>query len=240
MPQHLAKHLPQYTFRLSKRAKRLQIKINRLAQVEVVSPIGVTQADVDHFVKSNVDWIKRHQKKILSRHDPSHSKSGTVALPTEIHFPLLNKTYQVRYLAIEKRSKFSVDASIVYIHSDNDDEKKLLLRKFIHKMAKQVLTTQLDNISAKLKLPYNRVFIKAQKTRWGSCSSKKNINLNRNLLFLTPVQVEYLIIHELCHTVHLNHSSAYWGLVAEIMPTYKKIDQSLKHATDKVPHWALV
>ena len=227
----------EYSIRVSKRAKRLHIKINRLAQVEVVSPLRMAKREIEKFVNSNISWIEHHTNKILSKMKEDNILPNTP--PSEIHFPFLEKTYQIEYKSVEKREKFIVNDNQVIVFANNDDEKKTFLRKFIHELAKEKLTYLLNEISAEFKLPYNRVFIKAQKTRWGSCSSKKNINLNRNLLFLTQSQVEYLIVHELCHTIHLNHSSLYWVLVSEFIPAYKEIDKSLKNATLKVPLWAL-
>ncbi|MDH3325108.1 MAG: M48 family metallopeptidase [Gammaproteobacteria bacterium] len=227
-----------YTIRISTRAKRLHIKINRLAQVEVVSPPKVTKAEIDSFVQSNILWIERHTNRILADH--KQDETSSIDPPGEIYFPLLEQTYHVRYLPDSEHNKFTIKDSVVNVFFDCDEEKRNQLQKFIQRIAKLELPEMLDKISDDVNLPYNRVFIKAQKTRWGSCSSKKNINLNRNLLFLKPEQVEYLMVHELCHTVHLNHSPRYWKFVSSFIPGYKEIDKSLRKATSKVPLWALV
>ena len=75
---------------------------------------------------------------------------------------------------------------------------------------------------------YNGLSIRAQKTRWGSCSSKKNINLNCKLLFMPVEVVNCVMIHELCHTIEMNHSSRFWDLVADCDPNYKENRKSLK------------
>lgn len=226
-----------YSLRVSKRAKRLQIKINRLAQIEVVSPVQLNQQEVARFLHRHTDWIARIQQKILSARP--QDKGLSTCPPRDIHFAYLNKTYYVNYVARDKKLRLCVKQNQITIYANNDEEKTLALREFIHQLAKQELTACLKKYSLDLRLPYNRVFIKAQKTRWGSCSSKKNINLNRNLLFLTPTQVQYIIIHELCHTVHLNHSPQYWALVSSAFPAYKKVEKSLQYATEKIPLWAL-
>jgi predicted metal-dependent hydrolase len=82
-------------------------------------------------------------------------------------------------------------------------------------------------VSIQTSLPYNRVSIRGQKTRWGSCSSDKNINLNYKLLFLEPEFVKYIIIHELCHTIHLNHSREFWQLVGDFYPDYRDIRKQI-------------
>ena len=76
---------------------------------------------------------------------------------------------------------------------------------------------------------FNRVAIKNSRTRWGSCSKKKNLNFNYKLLYLKPEQAEYIVAHELCHIKELNHSKKFWTLVAQTFPNYKKIRKELRN-----------
>ena len=74
----------------------------------------------------------------------------------------------------------------------------------------------------------NRVAIKNTSTRWGSCSSKKNLNFNYKIIYLKPELADYLIVHELCHLGQLNHSKKFWELVAKTIPNYKEINHKIK------------
>jgi hypothetical protein len=74
----------------------------------------------------------------------------------------------------------------------------------------------------------NRVAIRNQGTRWGSCSSKKNLNFNYKIIYLKPVFADYLIVHELCHLGELNHSKKFWALVGKTIPEYAKINKELR------------
>lgn len=75
---------------------------------------------------------------------------------------------------------------------------------------------------------YNRISIRNQKTRWGSCSRKGNLNFNYKLLFLPQEQADYIIVHELCHLKELNHSKRFWDLVFHMVSDYKKLRKTLR------------
>lgn len=95
-------------------------------------------------------------------------------------------------------------------------------------MARGFVHERLAAINVHYSFLYKRVFIKNQKSCWGSCSERGNLNFNYKLLFLPPHIADYVIIHELCHLAELNHSPRFWLLVAQICPEYKKCRKELK------------
>jgi len=91
-----------------------------------------------------------------------------------------------------------------------------------HKEAARALCyARLEHYNQYYNLPYNRVAIRNTRSRWGSCSSKQNLNFNYRILFLPPELQDYLIVHELCHLQEMNHGPHFWSLVAEQVPDYK-------------------
>ena len=94
--------------------------------------------------------------------------------------------------------------------------------------AKAVLIHTLESLAIKHGFTYNRVFIKNQKTLWGSCSHKNNINLNMKLILLPEELREYIILHELVHLKVKNHSLAFWSELSRYCPDYKKRRRELK------------
>ena len=101
-----------------------------------------------------------------------------------------------------------------------------LQEDFIYKQyrsqAESLLRIRTQELAEHYGFEYNRVSIKNTKTRWGSCSSKRNINLHYKLLFVEDFYRDYVIIHELCHLRQMNHSKLFWDEVEAIMPNYKK------------------
>jgi predicted metal-dependent hydrolase len=93
--------------------------------------------------------------------------------------------------------------------------------------ARMIARERLKYFNQFYQFKYNRLSIRDQKTRWGSCSKGGGLNFNYRLVFLSPELIDYLIVHELCHLKQLNHSQAFWNLVAEQIPDFKKRRQEL-------------
>lgn len=100
--------------------------------------------------------------------------------------------------------------------------------KQIRKKAKEYLPKRLAYLAAKNGFEYNKVSLRNQKTRWGSCSRDKNISLNIALVTLPVHLIDYVLLHELTHTVHMNHSREFWDKLNEICPNSKKYRKELK------------
>lgn len=98
-----------------------------------------------------------------------------------------------------------------------------------HKEAARSLTlARLEHFNQHYQLTYNRVAIKNTRSRWGSCSSKNNLNFNYRIIFLPPELQDYLIVHELCHLQEMNHGPQFWALVAQTLPQYRQCITQLR------------
>jgi hypothetical protein len=96
------------------------------------------------------------------------------------------------------------------------------------KEAKKYLPVRLNELSRKHQLPYNRVIIKNNKSRWGSCSQKDNINLSLHLMRLPDHLIDYILLHELAHTLHKNHGRQFWKSMEKICPNAKSLDKEMR------------
>jgi predicted metal-dependent hydrolase len=95
--------------------------------------------------------------------------------------------------------------------------------------ARALIHQRLEHFNEFYKLPYKDVRIKNMKTRWGSCSSKGNLNFSYKLAILPKDLLDYIVVHELCHVKEMNHGPEFWSLVEKTVPDYKKRRNSLKH-----------
>ena len=101
------------------------------------------------------------------------------------------------------------------------------IRRLAH-LASQVIPVKVRQYAAIMNVQYGRITIRSQKTRWGSCSGKGNLNFNC-LLMLTPDEVtDYVVVHELCHLIEMNHSKAFWAQVERVLPDYRQQRKWLK------------
>ena len=107
-------------------------------------------------------------------------------------------------------------------------QKKDELPEIDRKVARKVLCQRIGELAQLHNFVYNRISIRKQKTRWGSCSSKDNINLNMNLLHLPPELMDYVLLHELVHTKVKNHSKDFWDELDAVVPNARIIDRKLK------------
>ncbi len=94
--------------------------------------------------------------------------------------------------------------------------------------AEIIIKNRLEYFNLNYNFKYNKIVIRNQKTRWGSCSKKGNLNFNYKIVLLSPKQADYIIVHELCHLGEFNHSRNFWNLVAHAVPDYKEMRSSLR------------
>jgi len=100
--------------------------------------------------------------------------------------------------------------------------------KLERERARRLVYEKLEYWNSYYNFSYKRIAIRDQKTRWGSCSSKKNLNFNYRILYLPEELQDYLIVHELCHVAEMNHGRNYWRLVSRTQPDYKKQGKALR------------
>jgi len=160
--------------------------------------------------------------------------------PKKVYIPLTQKNYEFIFEIKDQQSIFTkIDQSCVYFSGlvKHRPTLKKGVRKFFNMIAQQHIGPRVSAYSEKTKLYFQDLRFKNQKSRWGSCSELKNINLNIRLLFLPIDLIDYVIIHELCHLKHLNHSKAFWALVASHCPDYKLHEKQLESTHKFVPKW---
>ena len=123
------------------------------------------------------------------------------------------------------------------VQAADDAAARALLHGWLKRAAAERLAPPLLQLAQELKYPVERVVIRCQRTRWGSCSTRGTVSLNCSLVFLRPDVVRYLFVHELAHTRHMNHSASFWRLVESLEPDYRRLDRGTARRLAHVPAW---
>lgn len=116
-------------------------------------------------------------------------------------------------------------------------EREYLSNEEIHKLAEKALEyipKRVSYFAKQIGVTYGKITIRNQKTRWGSCSSKGNLNFNCLLMLTPPEVIDYVVVHELCHRKEMNHSGAFWAEIEKVIPSYKEQVKWLKENGGKI------
>jgi predicted metal-dependent hydrolase len=225
----------RWTVRVSRRARRLSVRVYPGGRVEVVVPPGASAAAVEKFVGMHRQWIHRRVA------DLSTAAAVEEGRPLSIRLPAIGRHYAVEYEhAAGSAARVRIAGENVIVVSGplhNERAINAALRDWLTECAHEQLGRELARVAAANGFRYSRAQIRRQRTRWGSCSASGTISLNVCLLFLRPQVVHYLLVHELCHTRHMNHSGRFWSLVASVEPDYQQLDRELLRGWQSVPGW---
>ncbi|PSB26716.1 M48 family peptidase [Stenomitos frigidus ULC18] len=232
--------LPTYTVRESLKAKHVSLKVSVAGSLEVVVPQGYDQTAIPAILQRKQRWINRVTQQVETRQALVGAEPAD-QLPGQLCLRAIEQDWQIAYCPTPLpglRAVEQADLKLTLFGQTTDQNAcTATLRQWVIAQAHKHLLPWLRTVSQEVELPFETASVRVQKTRWGSCSSRKTISLNCKLLFLPSELVRYVFIHELCHTVHLNHSAAFWSLVAHYEPAYQKLDAGLRDARYHVPLW---
>lgn len=226
-----------WNVRVSRRARRLSVRVYPGGRVEVVVPPGASPATVHRFVHTHREWIDQRVADLSTAASPALD-----GRPSCIDLRAIGRKFEISYVAMEARSmlvRTLEDASRIVLSGPIDCAQAVAraLRQWLGDIARRELGALLAQAAREGGFRYERLQTRCQRTRWGSCSASGTISLNMCLMFLEPAVVRYLLIHELCHTRHMNHSARFWALVEAHEPDYKRLDRELLKGWQSVPGW---
>jgi predicted metal-dependent hydrolase len=229
-----------YTIRESPKAKHVSLKMSIKGDLEVIVPKGFDQNRIPEILQRKKGWIERVARRMATQQALA-GRDVAVEQPRQIALQAIAETWQVEYAPTPQKHLQILEhpnkTLILQGNTGDIDYCKAALQQWLAHKAHAHLPPWLRTVSQDVKLPFTRVSIRKQKTIWGSCSLRKTISLNSKLLFLPKDVVRYVFVHELCHTVHLNHSKDFWALVGKHEPNYEALDANLRDARYLVPWW---
>lgn len=221
-----------WSVRQSPRARRLSVRVFRHGGVEIVVPPRTSAARVSAFVSEHREWIERQRRR--------------AAPPMQWPLPppvLLLSAVEESWLCTAgdggARVRVREEAGRLLLDGDLQQRERLrqALRGWLVGRALLRFQEPLAALAARMGAVPERLQIRVQRTRWGSCSRQGTISLNACLLFQRPEVLRYLIVHELSHLKHMNHSERFWAEVARYEPEWKALDRELLQGWRRVPSW---
>lgn len=223
-----------WNVRISRRARRLSVRVYPGGRVEVVVPPGASPTAIQRFVGNHREWIDQRVA------DLSAGRLNDTR-PETIDLPAIGRRFVVEYrpTAAARVNVRVAGEGWLHVSGPLEDRKQiaLALRTWLVSLAQEEMRVALTKVAQAGGFQFSRMQIRQQRTRWGSCSASGTISLNLCLLFQSAPVLHYLLIHELCHTRHMNHSRRFWALVESLEPDYRTLDRELLRGWQVVPGW---
>ena len=199
--------------------KTLSLTINENAELIIRAPKRLSIEKIQDFINEKENWINRKKRLIENQIKDVISNHNKLLYLGDL-FPINVEQNSSKELF------FSGEEFIA--NSIEPDSLSLSIKKWYKNKFREIALPRVAYFANKHNLMVNQVRIKNQKTMWGSCSSKNNINLNYLLLMAPMGVIDYVIVHELVHTIHRNHSTDFWDSVESIMPEFQEHKRWLK------------
>lgn len=190
--------------------RHARLRVREDTSVQLIVPRDFEQAEIDRIVQKKAAWIEQHQRFFRNR----AANAGHV---TEGGILLFNQVFSFVRVC-ELGHKVVIDEIARQIRSGRDLSCQAELSLWYRRFAREHLAARIRQLSAEHRLPYKRLFIRSQRTKWGTCSTKGNVSLNWRLILAPKNVCDYVVLHELMHTKVLNHSQRFWVLLRAIFP----------------------
>ena len=217
-----------YTINKAK-IKNIYITIEN-GEVVIKAPWYTTRNQIQEVVESKRDWImKKLEEYNVSPRKAKEYEDGE-------KFQILGESYylNIYYKDINnailnvENEKIEIILPLSYAEEDNIEQIKKMIDKMYYMIAEKEVESAMEKTRKMVGLAPEEYKIKKIKYAWGTCSSRKVITINQNLMMYSRKAIEYVVLHEICHLKYMNHSKKFWEMVESYMPDYKEAEKELK------------
>ncbi len=215
------------TYRIvySKRARRMRITV-ATSGVTVTLPAGIKAIEAERMLQQNSNWLFAQMERMAQR------KAAGLVLPDNV---ILLRGQPIKIEVIHEAARVSRahvsegrEKLLARVPSGSRGNPRSWVEPWLKAQARKEIEAVVRQQAARMNLNVGSITIRDQRTRWGSCSSKGTLSFNWRLIMAPPAVLEYVVIHELSHLRHPNHSTAFWRVVAHYAPDYKVLRQWLR------------
>lgn len=215
--QSLANFLSPVDIRYKKGVRRITMRLNSREQIVVTAPPSTPDSVIFSMIEQNQVWIAKQRATVATKKRMPEDGAyvfGNWLSTTLVHNPQLPVGCQIKNGALQLNTLNQTDHW--------NEESKRTFTHFIKSMAGAYIPHRLEFWSEQMQTRFSGFTLRQQKSRWGSCSSTGSINLNWRLVHAPIPVIDYVLIHELAHRTHLNHSQRFWKLVQQYDPEYAR------------------
>jgi hypothetical protein len=220
-----------YTLRRSFKARRVRLEVRQQTGLTVIVPRSYRIGQIPGLLKSKERWISRNLQRF--------SKSQSLSAPEELKYgdtvPYLGQDLELVKQENHHGDSIVLEGNKLKVSPDlsNNGLLESALEQWYRIEAAKLINERTTKLGSQMGISYKRIVIRGQKTRWGSCSHKKNLSFNWKLIMAPEPVVEYVTIHELIHLKEMNHSKKFWELIAQYCPGWREHKKWLKqHEAD--------
>lgn len=218
------------------RRRSLALIVNPDTTLTIRAPLHLALRDIERFLAAKADWIASKQAEARTRHLPTLRKF----VPGELFYVFGN----LHPLEIDNAARGLVFDNAFRLAPPSLPRARELIQRWYQKQARRLIPARIEAFARQFGLEYTKIRITSARTRWGSCTSRNVLSFSWRLVMAPPIIMDYVILHELAHTVEHNHSPRFWARVAAMMPDYEHHRKWLKlHGQhldlDRLPHGEL-
>lgn len=219
-----------FSWTFSRAARRtVQLRLTGPDTLSVIAPLGYSRTQAEELIRTKENWIVRHAAKLAAQ----EQTAAAFSVEPGSSIPYLGKAHTLAVAYHPVRPSVRLDGSLIRVclpETSQGDQSKIAdsLVRFYIKEAHRYLGERTDYWSKRIDVNPAMIKIRDAKTRWGSCSSKGNINYSWRIMMAPSEVADYLVIHELCHLRQPNHSASFWQLVETFCPDFRSCRRWLK------------
>ncbi len=211
----------------SRKNKYMRLSINNAGEIRLSVPFHTQPVQISKFLKKQQNWIK---KTIYTL-----PKIQKIKIETGEFITILEKKYKLIIKNNKQNEnikiKINKDKKYITLYLNKNFSRKQIIEKlklYLREFARDIITQRVNEICKQENIVYNRISIREQKSRWGSCSNKGNLNFNWKIILAPKNIFNYILTHEIAHLIEHNHSKDFWNIVEKIHPSFENDKKWLK------------
>jgi len=221
-----------YQWRPSPRRRTVAVSIHPERGVVVHTPHRCSRERVEAFLREKAAWILRHCAQL----EEERRRRPRIAWEQGDLLPFRGERYPLRFVLDGGRDDVRLEAAQFWVSLPLEpapgpftEQVRARMLAWYRAQAERTLGERIAHFQALVGVQPARVRVKQQRHRWGSCSAKGALNFNWQLILAPAAVLDYVVVHELCHLIALNHSPRFWGQVERVLPDYRERKHWLRH-----------